>query len=148
MLFFIGAAIAVVAIAAFALWWVTSRLATTEAAAVYDISEATEYVADHLPDALQAKLSHSDVEAVLYWHLTYLRTRGMATFGETDLEAQAAAVGGDTVIADEDVVVDALMVDARESGRDLDEVDIVVVLELSNEYLGRIGAFGPSTELT
>ena len=147
VLFFIGAAVAVVAIAGYALWWVTTRLATTEAAAVYDIAEATEYVADRLPDALQAKLSHSDVEVLLYWHLTYLRGQGMATFGETDLEAQEAAVGGETVIAAEEAVVDAVMADARESGRDIDEVDVVVVIELSNAYLRDIGAFGPSTEL-
>lgn len=147
MLFFIGAAIAVVGIAVFALWWVTTRLATTEAAAVYDISEATEHVADRLPDALQAKLSHGDVEAILYWHLAYLRGQGMATFGETDLEAQEAAVGGETVVAAEEAVVDAIMADARESGRDIDEVDVVVVVDLSNDYLRLIGAFGPSTEL-
>jgi len=147
VIFFIAAAVAVVAIAAFALWWVTTRLANTEAAAVYDIAEATDYVADRLPDALQAKLSHGDVEAILYWHLTYLRGHGMATFGETDLEAQEAAVGGETVIAEEEVVVDAVMTQARESGRDIDEVDVVVVLELSNDYMSRIGAFGPRTEL-
>lgn len=141
------AGLAVVLIAFLALWWVTKRLATTEAAAVYDISEATDYVADRLPTALQNKLSHEDVESLLYWHLGYMRVHGMATFGETDLEAQEAAVGGDEVIAHEDVVVDAVMTEAARSGRDLDEVDVVVVLELSNEYLAAIGALGPSIEL-
>ena len=136
-----------VLIAAGSLAWVSRRLASTERSAVYDIAEATEYVADRLPAALTAKLSHDDVEMLLLWHLEYMRTHGHASFGWTDLDAREASVGGEQVVAHENEVVDHVLNRAVDSGRDLDEVDVVVVIELSNDYLGAIGALGPRRAL-
>ena len=147
MILLIIAAVAVVLIAAGSLVWVSRRLASTERSAVYDIVEATDFVADRLPTALQAKLSHDDVEMLLLWHLEYMRANGHATFGWSDTEAREASVGGEQVVAHENEVVDHVLVRAAESGRDLDEVDVVVVLEHSNDYLDAIGAFGPRREL-
>lgn len=137
----------VAAIALASLRWVSSNLATTEATAVYDVDVATEWAADQLPTALQNRLSHADVELMLLSHLGWMRGNGLATFGEVDLEAQNAAVGGDDVVGHEDAAVDAVLADMSARGREIDALDVVAVVELSNRYLGSIGALGPSTPL-
>lgn len=147
MIWFIGAAALVLAIAGGAFWWVTTTLSQTAASAVYDVKEATEWIGDRLPTAVAAKLSFGDVEDVLLWHLDYLRHQGMATFGGVDLEAQEAALGGDDVVAHEDEAVDAVLAHASAVDRDIDAVDVVVVLALNNQYLDAIGALGVSQQL-
>ena len=140
------AAVLTVAIAVFAVNRVTGRLAATAARSVYDIEEATEHIADRLPDKLAGKLSYEDVQAVLHWHLEYLRERGLATFGRVDLTAERArrrADDDDTgAVVDEDETVDYVLARAMDSGRDIDAVDVVVVLHLEASYLRAIGAVG------
>jgi len=147
MLWFLATAALVLAIAAGAFFWVTNTLSQTAATAVYDIKEATEWIGDRLPTAVAAKLSFGDVEDVLLWHLDYLRHQGMATFGGVDLDAQEAALGGDDVVTHEDEAVDAVLSSASAAARDIDAVDVVVVLALNNQYLDAIGALGASREL-
>ena len=122
-------------------------LATTASAAVYDIGEATDWVAERIPDELGSRLSHEDVMAVLFWNLSYMRAKGFATMGTVDEHSMAAAVGGRDVVASEEDVVDALMVEAEDSERDIEPVDIVTILELNGGYLEAIGAFGLRAEL-
>jgi len=147
MLWYLGTAALVLAIAAGAFWWVTTTLSQTAATAVYDVKEATEWIGDRLPTAVAAKLSFDDVEHVLLWNLDHLRHQGMATFGGVDVEAQEAALGGDDVVAHEDEAVDAVLSHAVAAGRDIDAVDVVVVLELNSQYLDAIGALGVSKRL-
>lgn len=144
----VGAALAVAAIAFGTIGRLTATLATTESTAVYDLAEATEWVADRLPTALANRLTHDDVKAVLLWHLAFLRERGFATFGRVDEDAMAAAFGGDDVVAHEDDAVDAVMAMAAESERELDAVDVVVIVERGSEYLEAIGALGARTEIS
>ncbi len=129
--------------AAYAVLRVSSRLARTRARAVYDLEEAVEFVADRLPHALSAKLSYDDVKSLLLWRLEHLRLRGSATYGRADRIACEAESREQQVVTSDDESVDYVLARAAESGRDIDALDAVVVLDLEGEYLEAIGALGP-----
>ncbi|MYC58363.1 MAG: hypothetical protein F4138_03910 [Acidimicrobiia bacterium] len=135
----------VVAIAIYTVLRVSSRLAHSRARVVYDLAEAVEFVSERLPETLTAKLSYDDVEALLLWHVDHLRVSGAATYGRGDLAA-AAAEGNDEgieVVTNEDDIVDYVLAKASSSGRDIEALDVVVVLDLERAYLEQIGALGP-----
>lgn len=124
----------------------TATLARTERHAIYDLEAATVFVAERLPAPLTARLSYDDVELVLRWHLTYLRERGLATFGRIDAVAEAAARRKRLVVTDDDEAIDEVLARAAEAGVEMDEVDIVCILDLEYQYLVTIGAVGPMIE--
>ena len=140
----LGAAI-VVLIAVFAVGRVSTQLARTTATAVYDLAEAVEHVADRLPDRLSAKLSHDDVEQILRWRLNHMRSDGLATTGLADEVARPP--DADIRLSSDEDAIDAVIGSAARSDRDLDELDVVVVLDLERGYLEAIGAVGPRMEL-
>ena len=135
-----------VALAGYAVMRVSSRLAHTRARAVYDLFEAVEFVAERLPDALSAKLSYDDVQDILLWRLDHLRLKGSATYGRGDVTATEAEGRDDEVVTSDDDSVDYVLAKAIESGRDVDALDVVVVLDLESQYLRSIGALGPPAE--
>lgn len=148
MVFFI--AIAVVIIVGSAVgswWWVTTRLSVTEGAAVYDIEEAADFAASRLPDEVNARLDREQLTYLLGLHLSFFRRAGMATYGGVDDVAMAAANTGESVVAHEDEAVDFVLRQLVEIDDPALPVDVVVVLELSNQYLASIGALGPSIAL-
>lgn len=132
-----------VGLAAYAVTRVSSRLAHTRARAVYDLFEAVDFVAERLPGDLSAKLSYEDVEAILLWRLDHLRLRGSATYGRADVDAAAAERREREVVTSDDDSVDYVLAKASGSGRDIDALDVVVVLDLESQYLEAIGALGP-----
>lgn len=137
-----------VGLAAYAVMRVSSRLAHTRLRTVYDLAEAVQFVADGLPDELSAKLSYDDVEAVLLWRLDHLRLRGSATYGRGDMVA-AEAEGNEDIdgaVIDEDDAVDYVLAKADKSSREINALDVVVVLDLESQYLQSIGALGPPAE--
>lgn len=140
-------AVLVLAVAWFAVNLATAKLNATVALAVFDIEEATDYVAENLPDRVASHLSHDDVRLLVRWELTYFRERGVASFGGVDHAAERAAAKGRSVVADEDAIVDELAQRAREAGLDCDEVDIVCVTDLTSDYLVAIGAVGEAVDL-
>ncbi len=135
-----------VGLAAYAVMRASSRLAHTRARAVYDLYEAVEFVSERLPDALSAKLSYDDVEAVLLWRLDHLRLQGSATYGRGDVAAAEAEGRNEEAVTSDDDSVDYVLAKATESGRDVDALDVVVVLDLESQYLDAIGALGPPAE--
>lgn len=137
-----------VGLAAYAVMRVSSRLAHTRARAVYDLVEAVAFVAERLPDVLSAKLSYDDVEAVLLWRLDHLRLRGSATYGRADVTAATAESKDEPVVTSDDDSVDYVLAEASQSDRDIDALDVVVVLDLESQYLKTIGALGPPAEET
>ncbi len=132
--------------AAYAVMRVSSRLAHTRARAVYDLADAVEFVADRLPDVLSAKLSYDDVEAVLLWRLDHLRLRGSVTYGRADVTAAKAESRDEQVVTSDDDSVDYVLAKASKSGREIEALDVVVVLDLESQYLKSIGALGPPAE--
>ena len=142
----VGAAL-ILFIAWFAITLVTTRLNATPQLAVFDIEEATNYIADNLPQRVQNHLSHDDVRLLLRWEITYFRERGVASFGGVDHAAEQAARQGQSVVADEDDIVDELVTRARAEGLDVDAVDVVCVTDLTSDYLVAIGAVGMQVDL-
>ena len=124
-----------VGLAAYAVMRVSSRLSHTRARAVYDLFEAVEFVAERLPDALSAKLSYEDVQEILLWRLDHLRLRGSATYGRGDVTATEAEGREEEVVTSDDDSVDYVLAQASESDRDIDALDVVVVLDLESQYL-------------
>ena len=141
------AVVVVLVVAWFAVTLVTERLDATPSMAVFDIEEATTFIADRLPDRVAGRLSHDDVRVLLRWQLTYLRERGVASFGRVDEVAENAARSDAPMVADEDELVDELIGRARDEGLDADEIDIVCVSDLTVEYMRRIGAIGDTIDL-
>ena len=64
--------------------------------AVFDIDEATEWVANHLPFEVSAVLTYSDVRRILEWNLEFLRAKGMST-PERPLPEGSIVVGPEEV---------------------------------------------------
>ncbi|MFV0316047.1 MAG: hypothetical protein ACK5O2_03675 [Microthrixaceae bacterium] len=128
----------------------TGTLAQRPRRSVYDLAEATHFVADRLPDELTARLSYDQVDAVLGAHCDYLAERGVAS-GATD-----DTVGDDlVVVVDEEVVAwilgrleELAEHDADDAGEatQVDDDDVVAVLEVEQQYYEAIGMFGPQVD--
>ena len=108
----------------------TARLSASVKPAVFDMTEAVEYIADRLPADTQARISHDDVRWVL--------------LADADLLEEAEA--SDDQVVDEDGAVARILALADTSGRDLEDQDIVAVLDGRLGYLGAIGAIGPEAD--
>ena len=136
------AALAVFAIAAAVIGRESHRLDAVAPRAVYDLDEATGYVADHLPPASQARLTHDDVRQLLRWHMDLLREEGL----------QPPVADDQVQDIDEPVVVEEagaagyLIGRADAADLELDDVDVVQVVDAHLAYLDAIGAVGPPAE--
>lgn len=128
-------------------WWASSRLARTESAAIYDLEDAADFCVGRLPDEVNARLDRGQLQWLLSLHLAFMRQHGLATYGGVDEVAMQAAVSGETVVAGEDMAVDYVLARAREQGDETPVIDVVVVVDLSNQYLASVGALGPGIAL-
>ena len=116
----------------------TARLATAARPAVFDMTQAVDFIADRLPAETQARISHDDVRWVL--------------MADADLLDEATAEPDPHApdpleelpqIVDEDAAVARILELADSSGRDLADEDVVAVLDARLAYLEAIGAIGP-----
>jgi hypothetical protein len=156
-------ALVVVAIAVAAVGVTSAKLSRTPRPAVFDIEEVVAEVAGSLPDAVAARLSYDDLRLLVRWYVTYLRQRGMATYGGVDHLAERTSQAGLAVVADDDEAVDELLARAAAAAAgdeswtvlgwegidpgSYDAVDVVCVVELVNRYLFRIGAATEAVDL-
>ncbi len=134
------AALIVLAVAWYTVAAVSSRLANTEAVAVYDLRAATEFVHRDLPAESAERMGSEAVALLLAWHLDHLRRRGVAAFGRADAMA-GGFVRTPSQSAPEEAL-DELLRRAAAEGIELEALDAVVVLELNAQYLASIGAVG------
>jgi hypothetical protein len=134
---YVIAALVVFGIAAGVVGREVKRLAAQPPRAVFDLEEAVEWVAGHVPFEVAAELSHADVREIFRWHLQYFRIRGVSADGET---AQGPVLP--VVVGGEDAV-DYVLARAEQAGRDLDPDHVRTVLEVQMAYLSSIGAVGP-----
>ena len=129
---------AVVAIAFVLVGIAVGRLEHETAPSVYRLADAVEYVADHLPDEVTARISYDDVRTVLDWHLDWFAAVGLATSHGQELGDPAVAID-DMAVADTDAATDAVVARALSEGGP-DPVDVVCILEAQLAYLAEIGA--------
>ena len=111
------------------------RLDAEPPRAVFDIDEATEWVANHLPFEVSAVLTYSDVRRILEWNLEFLRAKGMST-PERPLPESSIVVGPEEV-------ADFVMSRARAIDSPYSEDQVAAVLDAQFGYFDAIGAIGP-----
>jgi hypothetical protein len=132
--------LAVVAVAAIALVAV-GREAFTLAAqpkqALFDIEEAVDFVADHVPYEVSARITYDDVRVLVRWHLEHLAAVGTPA-NRWDAERSRL------VVVDDEEGAEVLMTRAVASGLDLSADDVAAVLAAELAYFEAIGAVGPA----
>ena len=126
----------VFAIAAAVIGREARRLDAVPPRPVFDMDEAVEWVAEHLPFEISAVLSHDDVRRIIDWNLEYFRTKGVSGNGSGPVTAGPVVVGGAET-------VDYVLARAIASGADYTAPQVHAVLDAQMMYLEAIGAIGP-----
>jgi hypothetical protein len=144
IVFAVVAAVVVFAIAAGTIGREAHRLDAVAPRAVYQLDEAVDFVADHLPEASQARLTPSEVETLLVAHVNWLHEHGL----QPDKAVDARQTIDDQVVVREDALVAHLLGVADLAGVELlDDVDAVNVVDAHLAYFAAIGAVGPEAPL-
>lgn len=115
----------------------TARLASSARPAVFDLTEAVDFIADRLPAEVQARISHDDVRWVLLADVDLLEE------ATRELPADQEPDGSVEDLVDEDEAVARVLAAADGAGRDLADEDVAAVLAGRAAYLEAIGAVGP-----
>jgi hypothetical protein len=130
------AALVIFGIAAVIVGREARRLAGQPPRPVFDLDEAVQWVAEHLPFEVSAELSYDDVRRILDWHIEFLRSRAVSSNGhDPNVDAPIVVGGAETV--------DYVLQRARALDRDYTPVQVHAVLEAQMSYLEAIGAVGP-----
>jgi len=139
VLLFVVGAIVVTVIAFVAVGQAVGRMAADRPPAIYDLHDASLWIADRLPDEVTARLSYDDVARVLGWHLDWFGDVGASSrYGQ---ELAGDAVRKEGAIAPDEAAIDSVVARSlAEEGPNA--VDVVCVLDLQMKYLVAIGAVG------
>jgi hypothetical protein len=136
------AAVAVFVIAAVAIGREARRLDAVAPRSVYDLDEAVDFVADHLPEPSQARLTHEDVRSLLRAHMARLRAQGLQPPVAVDQVQEIA----DPVFVDETDAVGYLIGQAERLGLRVSDEDVAHVVDAHLAYFEAIGAVGPEAD--
>jgi hypothetical protein len=123
------------AVAAFVVGREARRLDAEPPRATFDLDEATEWVANHLPFDVSAVLTYDDVRRILEWNLDVLRARGLSSEGDPATDG--------AIVVDRDELVAALLERSATSGGSYDAEQVQAVLDAQFSYFDAIGAIGP-----
>ncbi len=138
------AAALVFAIAAVTIGREARRLDSVAPRVVYELEQATAFVADRLPGDTQARLTYAELRKLLVFHMRWLHDKGLQPAGVIDRRQDIA----EEVVIDEQTVAAYLLGAAEQNRIDvLEDVDIVHVVKAHLEYFDAIGAVGPQTGL-
>ena len=135
--------VAVVVIGLLVLGRETERLAHAPRSAVFDLPEAVDFIADGLPPASQARLSHEDVRWILLADADLLEEATAQPEGRFPWSRVAEDPGPEAGQIDQDEAVARILARADETDRGLADEDVVAVLAGRLRYLEAIGAVGP-----
>ena len=136
------AALLVFAIAAVIIGREARRLDSVAPRAVYELEQATQFVADNLPRETQARLTFAELRKLLVFHMRWLHDKGLQPAGVVDRQQDIV----DEVVIDEQSLT-AYLLDAAEKNNIeiLDDVDAVYVVKAHLKYFDAIGAIGPQS---
>ena len=136
---------AVFVIAAIVIGREAHRLDALAPRVIYDIDEATSFVADRLPSDSQARLTYAELRKMLVLHMGWLHSKGLQPQDVTDLRQNIT----ESVVFGEETLTAYLLGEAMEARIEvLDDVDIVHVVRAHLDYFEAIGAVGPSASST
>lgn len=110
------------------------RLDAEPPRAVFDLDEATDWVANHLPFEVSSVLSFADVRQILEWNLDYLRAKGLSTDSAQPMPS---------VVVGPEEVADYVLDRARTIDSPWSEDQVTAVLDAQFGYFDAIGAIGP-----
>ena len=130
------AVIAVVLIGLLVVGRETAALASQPRQSLFDVDEAVDFVADHVPFEISARISYDDVRALVRFHLEHIAAAGAPA-------ERWNAGRSRLVIVDDEEGAEVLMRRAIEAGLDLDPDDVAAVLAAELAYFDAIGAVGP-----
>ena len=136
------AALLVFVIAAVIIGREARRLDSVAPRAVYELEQATQFVADNLPSETQARLTFAELRKLLVFHMRWLHLKGLQPAGVVDRRQDIV----DEVVIDEQTLT-AYLLDAAEKNNIeiLDDVDAVYVVKAHLKYFDAIGAIGPQS---
>lgn len=132
-------------IAAVSVGSTTANLATRARRSVYDVDEAVDYVAEHLPAEVTAEIGFDDVRAVLGWNLDYLQSKGIASLKAADDPGSGLIVVGDAeplawILGRVDTATEG------QPGAAVTDEQVASVLAANRGYERSIGAIGDEVE--
>lgn len=114
------------------------RLGHETPAAIFDIDEAVDAVADDLSPDAQSRLTYDEVHQLILATLDHLRSKGVSALPGQEITPP----GDDVVIADDDAL--AVVLGAVEAqGLDVTDADAAMVIQALLRHLDHIGALGP-----
>jgi hypothetical protein len=129
---------AVFVIAAVVIGREATRLQGEAPRPVFDLEEATEWVAANLPFEVAAELTHDDVSHILRWNLEFFRAQGATANGHgPDAPPDQVVVAGSETVAH-------VLAQARTLDRTYTAPQVLAVLDAQMAYLEAIGALGPA----
>jgi hypothetical protein len=141
VVFIVVAAVLVFVIASVTVGREARRLDAVAPRAVYEIDEATEFVADRLPPDTQARLTYEELRKLLVLHMRWLHANGLQPSNVVDRRQDI----DDVVVVGEETLTAFLLGQAEGARIDvLDDVDVVHVVRAHLAYFDAIGAVGPS----
>jgi hypothetical protein len=141
VVFIVVAAVLVFAIASVTIGREARRLDAVAPRAVYEIDEATEFVADRLPPDTQARLTYEELRKLLVLHMRWLHANGLQPSNVVDRRQDI----DDVVVVGEETLTAFLLGQAEGARIEvLDDVDVVHVVRAHLAYFDAIGAVGPS----
>ncbi|HUR48993.1 MAG TPA: hypothetical protein VMY88_05610 [Acidimicrobiales bacterium] len=126
----------VLAIAAVVIGREARRLDAIPPSPVFDLAQAVDWVAEHLPFEVSAVLSHADVRRIIDWNLEYFRTKGVSGNGNSAHVEGPIFVGGAET-------VEYVLERSEAAGEHYTSAQVHAVLEAQMGYLDAIGAIGP-----
>ena len=121
------------------------RLDAVAPRAVYDLDEATSFVADRLPADSQARLTYAELRKMLVLHMGWLHSKGLQP---QDVIDRRQDITESVVFGEETLTAYLLGQAAQERIEVLDDVDVVHVVRAHLDYFEAIGAVGPSASST
>ncbi|NDD72438.1 MAG: hypothetical protein EBZ52_04585, partial [Actinobacteria bacterium] len=107
------AALLVFAIAAVVIGREARRLDSVAPRVVYELEQATQFVADNLPSDTQARLTYAELRKLLVFHMRWLHDKGLQPAGVVDRRQDIV----DEVVIDEQTLT-AYLLDAAEKNFD------------------------------
>lgn len=124
------------AIAAVVIGREARRLDAVPPRPVFDLDEAVDWVAEHLPFEVSAVLSHDDVRRIIDLNLEFFRMKATSGNGHASAGEGPVVVGGAET-------VEYVLRRAAALGETYTAPQVHAVLDAQMTYLEAIGAIGP-----
>ena len=139
-LFIVITAIGVFLIAALTIGREARRLDAMAPRAVYQLEQATDFVAMSLSETTQSRLTMEELEKLLVMHMNWLHSKGLLPDKAVDHRQDNTTR---LVVTEESLIAYLLGESDRAGIQIIDDVDLVNVTEAHLAYFDAIGAVGP-----